>query len=757
MSAGEPRISLVSNLTGQLAGPDYGTVGYWVDHVRKPVRFVDGVQLAESLGAGVFLEVGPGAALTSAVEQSLTIDRATSVVTMAKGRPEVDSLLRAAGQLFTAGADVRWAGAFADAHRVELPTYAFVRRRFWLSSDSVGSANIASLGLAEAEHALLGAVVERPDSGGVVLTGRLSIAAQPWLADHAVAGTVLFPGAGFVELALRAGDEVGCPVIEELTLSAPLSVPAAGVVHLQVVVGAPGETGARSVAVYSRAAQSDWMLHAEGVLSDGAPAPTTDLSVWPPLGAEPVDLTGAYDGLAARGYGYGPAFQGLRAVWRRGAETFAEVELPQQAGVSTGGLGIHPVVLDAALHALGVADERIETVLPFSWQGVSLYAAGASRVRVRLAPGGAGAVSVELADSSGLPVLSVRELVTRAVSADQLTAAVAARSGSGELLDVVWSPVSLPGNDVGDNVTVWEPPSAGADPVTSVYAATHDALGVMQSWLTGEAAGPLVVLTHGAVGLAGEDVADLAGAAVWGLVRSAQAEHPGRVVLVDTDGTLDVATVIGCGEPQLVVRDGAAYSCPAEARRTAAAAAAARAAVGVAPGRRRRRNARGSGGAGVPAGSTGGRSGAGDGRRRRGELPRCAGGAGHVPGGRAAGRRGCGHRHRTRRRRDRSGRRRRRHGDLRAGRFRGRRRSPVGDPGPAGLVDGAGRGRAGGVLDGLLRAVGAGRPARRAAGPGARRHRRRGHGRRTAGPALGRRGVHDRQPRQVGHLARHGF
>ncbi|MDM4142048.1 type I polyketide synthase [Mycobacterium sp. FLAC0960] len=566
ISAAEPRIALVSNLTGQQAGPDYGSVGYWVDHVRRPVRFVEGVQLAESLGAGVFLEVGPGAALTSAVEQSLTTDRASTVVTMAKGRPEVDSLLRAAGEMFTGGAEVRWAAAFADLHarRIELPTYAFVRRRFWLSGDAVGSANIASLGLAEAEHPLLGAVVDRPDSGGVVLTGRLSVAAQPWLADHAVAGTVLFPGAGFVELALRAGDEVGCSMVEELTLSAPLVVPsppAAGVVHLQVVVAAAGEAGTRSVAVYSRAAQADWVLHAEGVLSDGSPpAPAADLSVWPPLGAAAVDVTGAYDGLAARGYGYGPAFRGLRAVWRTGTETFAEVELPQQAGVSTGGFGIHPVVLDAALHAPGVADERIETVLPFSWQGVSLYAAGASRVRVRLAPAGPGAVSVELADSSGLPVLSVRELVTRAVTADQLTAAVAARSGSGELLDVVWSPVSLPDNGIGAEVTVWESPAADADAVASVHAAVHEALGVLQDRLAGDLDGVLVVQTRGAVGLAADDVEDLAGAAVWGLTRSAQAEHPGRVVLVDTDGTLDVATVIGCGEPQLVVRDGVAYS-----------------------------------------------------------------------------------------------------------------------------------------------------------------------------------------------------
>ncbi len=564
LSAGEPRMGLVSNLTGQLAGPGYGSAAYWVEHVRQPVRFVDGVQLAESLGAGVFLEVGPGAALTAAVEQSLTTEQAISVVTMAKDRPETDSLLIAAGQLFTAGVNVDWAAVFAglDARSVELPTYAFARRRFWLPTEAVGSRSVGSLGLVGAEHALLGAVVERPDSGGVVLTGRLSTAAQPWLADHAVADTVLFPGAGFVELMLRAGDEVGCPVIEELTLSAPLAVPTSGAVHVQVVVDAADQSGTRAVAVYSRGAQpgSGWMLHAEGALSKREVEPITDLSVWPPVGAVAVDVTGAYEGLAGRGYGYGPAFRGLRAVWRRGTEIFADVEIPQHAGVTTGGFGIHPVVLDAALHALGVADERAEAVLPFSWQGVCLYAAGASRVRVRLAPVGTGAVSVDLADPSGLPVLSVGELVTRPVSAEQLSAA--ARPGGGELLDVVWSPVSLAGNDIGGDVSdvvAWELPPHGGDVLGSVYAATHAVLGMLQSWLTGDGTGVLVVLTRGAVGLAGEDVSDLAGAAVWGLVRSAQAEHPGRVVLVDTDGSLDIGAVTSCGEPQLVVREGVAY------------------------------------------------------------------------------------------------------------------------------------------------------------------------------------------------------
>ena len=558
ISPGAPRIELVSNVTGQLAGPGYGSADYWVEHVRRPVRFVDGVRAAESLGASAFVEVGPGAALTAAVERSLAAEPAMSAVSMPKDRPEVDSLLLAAGQLFATGAEVDWAAVFAglSAQRVDLPTYAFARRRFWLPTESVGARDTASLGVDGAGHAVLGAVVERPDSGGVVLTGRLSTAAQPWLADHAVTGTVLLPGAGFVELMLRAGDEVGCPVIEELTLSAPLPLPPTGLVRVQVVVDAAGEAGSRGVALYSQAG-SEWALHAQGVLSEGSVAPDADLSVWPPVGATAVDVAGAYDDLAGRGYGYGPAFRGLRRVWRRGAETFAEVEAPQHAGATAGGFGIHPVVLDAALHALGVADDRAETVLPFSWQGVCLHAAGASRVRVRLAPAGPGAVSVELADASGLPVLTVRELVTRPVSAAQLTAAAAARSGGGELLEAAWSPVPLSHNDLNATPEVCQLSPSGPGVVGSVYAATHEALRVLQS--RGDGAGPLAVLTRGAVALPGEDVSDLAGAAVWGLVRSAQAEHPGRAVLVDSDGSLDVGSVIRCGEPQLIVRGGVAY------------------------------------------------------------------------------------------------------------------------------------------------------------------------------------------------------
>ncbi|OBI92497.1 type I polyketide synthase [Mycobacterium asiaticum] len=549
-----PRIDLISNVSGQLAGPGYGSPEYWVQHVRRPVRFHDGVESIVAQGAVTFLELGPVAGLTAAQEHSVPV--------MPKERPETTSLLTALGHLYVTGFAVDWAQVFAGrgGRRVPLPTYAFVRKHFWLSPTDVGHRNVAAAGLTGAAHPLLGAVVERPDSGAVVLTGRLSLADQPWLADHAVAGTVLFPGAGFVELAIRAGDEVGCPTVEELTLSAPLVLPAGVSVQLQVVVDAAGESGA-NVWMYSRAAQqgSVWVLHAQGVLSPAPLRPSAELTVWPPVGATPVDLTGTYDRLSDRGYAYGPAFRGLQSVWRNGASLFAEVAPPDSAQIALDGFGIHPAILDAALHAMGVVDDQDLILLPFSWQGIALHAAGAGRLRVRLAPTGDGAVSVEIADARGLPVLTVQTLTMRPVSPDQLSAATTPAAAADGLIELAWTPIQLSGNKI-EKVVIWEHKPTGADMTKAVHAAANEALGVLQSWLSGDDAGQLAVLTRGAVGLPGEAAPDLAGAAVWGLVRSAQAEHPGRIVLVDTDGSLPVEDVIDCGEPQVLLRAGVVHS-----------------------------------------------------------------------------------------------------------------------------------------------------------------------------------------------------
>nr|BBX77132.1 hypothetical protein MFLOJ_09190 [Mycobacterium florentinum] len=539
LSGIEPRSSSVTFFS-TVTGEPIDTAGldpdYWFRSIRQTVQFEQAVRTASDAGYQVFIESSPHPVLVAGIEDTVAArNLADAIVIPSLGRDDggLDRFWLSAGQAHAAGVAVDWRAVFSGARHVQLPTYAFQGRRFWLPPLGIGGGDLSGLGLAGAEHGLLGAVVQRPDSGAVVLTGRLSLAAQPWLTDHAVAGIVLFPGAGFVELALRAGDEVGCSVVDELTLSAPLLLPAADGVQVQVVVGPAGSAGRRVVSVYSRGMQpdSEWVLHAEGALSTGAGTPAADLSVWPPVGAVAVDVADAYEQLTGRGYEYGPAFQGLQAMWRLGKEVFAEVAVPEVAGMKVDGFGIHPVLVDAALHAMGVVGDQAETMLPFSWQGVCLHAAGASRARVRIAPVGVTAVSVDLADGAGLPILSVRELVVRPVSAAQLTAAASAPRAGGGLYEVAWSPVSLEPNAVAaEGLMVWEPGFGAGAGVGSVYAATRAALGVLQSWLAGDDAGLLVVLTHGAVGLAGEDVTDLAGAAVgFGAVGAGRAAGAGGV------------------------------------------------------------------------------------------------------------------------------------------------------------------------------------------------------------------------------------
>jgi polyketide synthase 7 len=609
-------IEFYSTVTGGLVDTADLDENYWYRNLRDTVQFESAVRRLWEDGYNTFIEPSPNPVLIAEIEDTVAecgrepAEGAVTIPTLGRDDGGLQRFWKSVGHAYVAGVGVEWSAAFAggDARTVELPTYAFQRQRFWLAG-SGRAADVRGVGLAGAEHALLGAVVERPDTGGVVLTGRLAVSVDPWLADYAVAGVVTLAGTAFVELAIRAGDEVGCAVVEELTLLAPLVLPEGAAVRVQVVVSGPGESGGHPMSVYSRGDQPDaeWLLHAQGLLGaePAAVSAAADLSVWPPAGATAVDATGAYARLAARGYGYGSAFQGLQALWQRGREVFAEAAVPD--GVEVAGFGIHPALLDAVLQAWVVTktEHVAEMVVPFTWAGVSLHAGGARRIRARLAPAGDGAVSLELTDTTGLPVLSVQSLVVRPITAQQLAAAVTAAGGDTgqELLEVLWTPITLDHSSIDDrahrsvitwdelptgagapktngakatpdddvrkadrDVVVWEwgskdqPGSGGQGVVGSVYTATHRALGVLQSWLAADRASTLVVLTHGAVGLAGEDVTDLAAAAVWGLVRSAQSENPGQIMLVDTDAPVDVAALTGSGEPQLMIRNGNAYA-----------------------------------------------------------------------------------------------------------------------------------------------------------------------------------------------------
>jgi acyl transferase domain-containing protein/acyl carrier protein len=577
ISFAEPTIPVVSNLTGRLAeAGELGTPDYWVRHVREAVRFAGGVETMAANGVTVFLELGPDGVLTGMARETLSGDEVALPV-LRKDRPEPSALLAALAGLHVHGSIVDFSTFFPGARLVDLPTYAFQHERFWPAPD-FSTGDVASAGLGVTDHPLLGAAVELAGSEGMLFTSRLSLRTHPWFADHVVMGRPMVPGTAFVELALRAADEVGCARVDELTLAAPLMLPDEGAMQMQLWVGDADESGHRAVTVHSRLEGGDrpWTQNASGTLSVAGQTAEFDTTVWPPADAEALSLDNCYEEFAAAGFAYGPVFQGLRAVWQRGDEIFADVVLPE--GSDATAFGVHPALLDATLHASMVATGDGEGGgLPFSWDGVTLHASGASAVRVRLVRTSNESMSIAVADTSGQPVISVDSLLVRAVAAEQLRDAKddalfrldwvgAGNDGSlpgsivvlGEAISALNAPVVTELKALTEVPDVVLVPVRGdaVDVPASAHKLSSWVLGLVQEWLTEERfeASRLVFVTSGAI-----DGDDVAAAAVWGLVRSAQSENPARFGLLDS-GTTPVTeaallAALGADEPQVAVRD----------------------------------------------------------------------------------------------------------------------------------------------------------------------------------------------------------
>ncbi|MGW2332202.1 SDR family NAD(P)-dependent oxidoreductase, partial [Streptomyces sp. NPDC001700] len=562
---------------------------YWVTNLRERVRFADAIEALLLDGHRVFIEASTHPVLTVGMQETFewaSVD-AVTVPTLRRDHGGQDQLVRSLAEAFVAGVPVDWTTLFPaepTPRTVDLPTYAFQRERYWLDGLTSRGADPTDLGLVPAGHPLLSAAVELANGDGRLLTGRLSARTHGWLGEHVVAGAVLVPGAALVEWALRAADEVGAGRVEELALQVPLVLPESSGIRLQMVVGPPGADGRREVHMYSRPEGDDrsvnaWVCHAEGVL--GAAPEGEDVAeglggVWPPAGAEPVVLEDFYARVAASGYEYGPSFQGLRAVWRDGADLLAEVVLPEAAGEHTG-FGVHPALLDAALHPVLLTgqDTTDRVWLPFTWNGVALRAQGATSVRVRLSPregSGKGERTVRLtvADAVGAPVLSADAVVLRPASGDQLRSARI--PGADGLFAMDWTPLPLASDGSGGGDPSWEILGSEATPdlgsliaaldsgtaapsVVLAYQPAVDAsadigamaadglasaervLKLLQDWLAEPrlADARLALVTRGAVPADDTGSVDVPGAALWGLVRSAQAENPGRFLLLDLD------------------------------------------------------------------------------------------------------------------------------------------------------------------------------------------------------------------------------
>ncbi|NED84510.1 SDR family NAD(P)-dependent oxidoreductase [Streptomyces sp. SID11233] len=629
-----PEVPLVTAVTGRPAtDAELSSPGHWVDHVRRPVRFADAVRILRERGATHFVELGPDGVLSGLARDCLSDMRtpeptadgtgpAPQVVPTLRGhRPEAEALLTTAAALHAHGVRVDWHAVFAGrgARRTELPRYAFQRGRYWLEADRPETTAEPDA----ASHPFLRSATSTADDDGLLLSGLLSVGGHPWLADHVVLGAALLPATAFVDMAVHAGDRVGAPVLEELTLTAPLSLPRDGTVELQVKVARPDEHGRRGVVFHARphtpGYDGPWSRHAAGTLAlQELPEPSAAPGPWPPEDAVPLPLDAGsgedfYDRLAHGGIRYGPAFQGLRAAWRLGDDILAEVSLPPGEHGDAGRFTLHPALLDSALHTLlaGAAPDGSGVSLPFAWSGVRLHASGARRLRVRVSPTAGNGARLELADGSGTPVATVRSLVLRPLPREQphtvpahddclfrLDWARSTAPATASTVPPAWGLLGEPGPRLRETllrshvrltayadvtsagadapaVVIACPPLTGTDGADRAAAAHRTAgwaLRLAQDWLAEErlADSRLVIVTSGAV-VTGAEADDrtatgddaLVCAPVWGLFRSAQTENPGRFALVDTDDSPAsagaLAHVLSSPEPQTAVRDGIAY------------------------------------------------------------------------------------------------------------------------------------------------------------------------------------------------------
>ncbi|MFE2979158.1 type I polyketide synthase, partial [Streptomyces sp. NPDC059258] len=603
---------------------------YWVQQLRTTVRFADGIHTLQTNEITTYIELGPDAVLTALVPTGEG-DGVTATPLLRRGRGEVRTFTTALARSYADGAEVDWSTFLRGGRTVPLPTYPYQRERYWLSTPVTPAATGA-----ERTHPVLDEGIELAD-GGLLYTGVLDVRTDPWLLDHAIAGAVTLPGAGIAELALRAARSTGAGQVADLVLEQPLTLEEG--CAIQLMAGAPADDGSRSLTLHSRPGtepSGGWTRHATGTLVAAGTGDPEYLSSWPPRDASSVPLDGLYSGLAERGYHYGPAFRGLRALWRHGDDLYAEVVPPEEAGGE--GFLPHPAALDAALHALlGGSEGDPRLLVPFAWSGLTLFgdAGSGGTLRVRLRRSDGGSYSLLVADGSGAPVLGCDELALR-----ELTPSTGGPADATSLFSLhwphrtldsaaptaPWAVVGPNGDDLRDalragGATVraharWDelsrslddggeapavvvlilggssahsgPTAPGAlaapdgtgeatgpaaprsalssggptQPGGPTGTDTRDVLGFLQRWLADErlSTSRLAVLTRNAVVTANGEHADPARAAVWGLVRAAQSEHPDRFLLIDTDGRPEsvrgLVAAASSDEPQLALRNG---------------------------------------------------------------------------------------------------------------------------------------------------------------------------------------------------------
>ncbi|MBI4852597.1 MAG: amino acid adenylation domain-containing protein [Acidobacteria bacterium] len=609
---GLAQIKFISTVTTKEVNGNELDAQYWYKNLRQTVYFGQVVEQLFRTENYIMVEISSHPLLTVSMEEvrKQANGKGAVVSTLKREQPQLESFYTSLGALHCNGANIEWK-KILHGKFVDIPTYAFDRQRFWLERKRTEKTNVSVAGLQSLSHPLLSAMTELADGEGHIFSGRLSIAEQPWLAQHLVFDTIIIPGAALVELVWAAAQQIGANTVSELIIISPLILNEKVTRQIQIKISPSDVQNQHNFALYSRNAENGieggWIKHANGLLNSNTNSSTTMARMlnWPPPDSKLMDLTNFYDRIkSSLDVEYGPLFQAVKEIWRKDNTIFTKLVLPAENAINAEYYGVHPVLLDAALHSGFFLFDESEQVLhlPFEWRGAKLFALGSKEVYAKISR--TDDLEISLYDDSFEPLAHIERLIKRKATRQQVKAAVMGEIDR-HFYNIKWQPINLTTTNnqltsaviLGSsqltkrlNINAFDKLDALIEHINKQGVVTQTviidttviensdnttesnrvinnvvkALEQLQTLLTNKhlLGSELIWITRHAIATSSDDqLTDLNYSALWGLLRSARNEHPDRLVrLIDIDDQTDEQTLINAlkvnSEPEITVRNG---------------------------------------------------------------------------------------------------------------------------------------------------------------------------------------------------------
>lgn len=419
------RVPLYSTVTGTRLAGEQMDAEYWYRNVRQPVLFLDAMQALLADGHGSFLELSPHPVLGGAIQEVATQQGLTATVTSCLRRDgdEALSARSVLASLHVHGHAIDWQGAQGQGGWMRLPTYPWGGGRHWHETPASRRSRVSP-----PEHPLLATRLDAPLPSWEV---DLDSAQLGFLDDHRIQGAVVFPGAGYIEMAAHAArslyGDLQAVEFADVAFMKALYLSPDHPVTLRLVLDPDSHAFQIASTAYGQD-RAAWQIHCTGRvrLSQPTARAPADLDVLRALCPQEIPRAHCYRHFRSLGLEYGTTFQGIAQLWQGTGRAIARLEVPAELMGQLGDFNIHPAVLDVCFQTLAAA-------LPIQREGSSVYMPVAVHegrvhgplpdriwVHARIAHVDAQGMSgdIELLDAQGRCVLEIRDCRARALGDD---------------------------------------------------------------------------------------------------------------------------------------------------------------------------------------------------------------------------------------------------------------------------------------------------------------------------------------------------